>query len=117
VPQVDADGNEIAGVRLPEQLAPLATYTGWNLRAAETGAPWARISFLGSYFPFAKDEPARAQAGDPRLSIAGRYADRDGYLGRYTRAALALAKDRFLLAEDVPAILQQGLVEWDEAAR
>ena len=28
VPQVDTDGNEIAGIRLPNVAVPLATYTG-----------------------------------------------------------------------------------------
>jgi hypothetical protein len=117
VPQVDGDGNETAGVRLPELAAPVATYTGWNLRDASAGAPWARVSFLGSYFPLPKDEAARAQAGDPRPSIVERHGDRDRYFGRYAAAALELASDRFLLAEDVPAILRQGLAEWDEATR
>ena len=117
VPQVDEDGNETAGVRLPELAAPVATYTGWNLRDASTGAPWARVSFLGSYFPLPKDEAARAQAGDPRPSIVERHGDRDRYFGRYAAAALVLARERFLLAQDVPAILQQGLAEWDEATR
>ena len=30
VTQVDADGNEIAGIRLPDIAVPLATHTGWN---------------------------------------------------------------------------------------
>jgi hypothetical protein len=51
VPQVDADGNDLGGIRLPEVAAPLATYTGWNLRAASIGAPGERVSFLGSFVP------------------------------------------------------------------
>jgi hypothetical protein len=37
VPRVDPDGNNIAGIRLREVAFPLATYTGWNLRAVPTG--------------------------------------------------------------------------------
>ena len=33
VPKTDADGNGIAGIRLPDVDVPLATYTGWGLRA------------------------------------------------------------------------------------
>ena len=33
VPVVDSDGNEVAGIRLPELTVPLATYTGWGLRS------------------------------------------------------------------------------------
>ena len=117
VPQVDADGNEIAGVRLPELQAPLATCTGWNLRDPAVGALWARVSFLGSYFPLPRDQAARRAAKDPRRSIAERYGDEDRYLGRFTRAALALAHERFLLDEDLPAILRHGREEWAEAVR
>ena len=34
VPQVDADGNEIAGIRLPDIAVPRGTFTGWNLYKA-----------------------------------------------------------------------------------
>ena len=47
VPQVDADGNERDGVRLPEITVPLATYTGWNLRDPSVGAPDQRVAFEG----------------------------------------------------------------------
>ena len=32
VPKVDADGNDIPGIRLPHIEVPIGTYTGWNLR-------------------------------------------------------------------------------------
>lgn len=113
VPQVDADGNNLAGVRLPELLAPLATYTGWNLRAPTLGAPWARVSFLGLFLPLPPTAQARQTRGDPRRSIAERYPDRDSYLGAFTRQALALVRDRFLLTEDLPLLLDRGLLEWE----
>ena len=37
VPQVDEDGNDLGGVRLPQLEVPLATYTGWNLRDPKIG--------------------------------------------------------------------------------
>src|SRR5688572_32309091 len=37
VPQVDADGNELAGIRMPELSVPVATYTGWNLFNEKSG--------------------------------------------------------------------------------
>ncbi len=37
VPQVDADGNELAGIRVPELSVPVATYTGWNLFNEKSG--------------------------------------------------------------------------------
>jgi len=57
VPQVDADGNERDGVRLPEYAAPLATYVGWNLRDPSIGAPDQRVAFEASYLPFPKPPP------------------------------------------------------------
>src|SRR5215510_11832379 len=39
VPQVDRDGNELSGVRLPNVAVPLATYTGWNFRNPSIGQP------------------------------------------------------------------------------
>ena len=38
VPAVDADGNELKGIRLPEVAVPLGTFVGWRLRTPETGA-------------------------------------------------------------------------------
>jgi len=101
VPQVGADGNELAGVRLPELQVPLATYTGWNLRAAETGFPDYRASFVGAFIAWPKEE------------VLARYRTRDEYFGRFTDAALALVRERFLVADDLPAILDRGAKLWE----
>ncbi|HEX4007325.1 MAG TPA: alpha/beta hydrolase domain-containing protein [Acidobacteriaceae bacterium] len=115
VPQVDADGNERAGVRLPEETVPLATYTGWNLRAATTGAAGERTAFLGSDFPFAKTAGERAASGDPRPSIAERYTGRDDYLARYAKAVDGLVQARWILPEDAAAVNEHGAAEWEWA--
>jgi hypothetical protein len=112
VPQSDADGNDQGGVRLPELQVPLATYTGWNLRNPSIGAPEQRLSFLGSWIPLAKTEEERKKAGDPRLSIAERYASREEYMSKFEQAAKKLVEQRFLLQEDLPAILERGRLEW-----
>ncbi len=117
VPQVSRDGNEVAGIRLPELSVPLATYTGWNLRDPQTGAPTERVSFIGSYLPFAKTKPDRERNGDPRLSIEERYGSREQYLGKFTEAAMDLMRSRFLLREDLVDILQRAHQEWDEAMK
>jgi hypothetical protein len=114
VPQVDGDGNEIAGVRLPELTAPVATYTGWNLRDPKTGMPGERVSFIGSYLPFAKTNAERMRTGDPRPSLEERYRSCEEYLGSYAQAALALVEGRFLLPEDLADVLRRGVQEWDE---
>jgi hypothetical protein len=114
VPQTDADGNDLGGVRLPELQAPLATYSGWNLRDPSIGAPDQRLSFLGSFIPLAKTAEERKQRGDSRISIAERYASRDQYLTKFEDAAKKLIQQRFLLQEDLPEIRQRGQQEWDE---
>ena len=86
VPQVDADGNERDGVRLPGITVPLATYTSWNLRDPSIGAPDQRVSFEASYLPFPKTAAERQKTSDPRKSIAERYADREDYMARYESA-------------------------------
>lgn len=116
VPQVGADGNDLGAVRLPELQAPLATYTGWNLRAPSIGAPEQRISFLGSFLPFSTTAADREKTGDPRPSIAERYRSREEYMGRFSEAAQRLVRERFLLKEDLEAILQRGEREWNELA-
>ncbi len=100
VPAVDADGNDLAGVRAPMVAAPLATYTGWNLRARGFGHG-AMHDFSGSTIGL-PDTPAEGAAtGDPRPSIAERYANADAYVAAIRAAAEALVEKRLMLAEDV----------------
>src|SRR5581483_4871642 len=115
VPQVDGDGNERDGVRLPELTVPLATYASWNLRDPSIGAPAERVAFQGSYFPFPRTAAERQKNGDPRKSIAERYSGRDDYLARYARATDELVKQRWILQEDRKALLHRGEQEWDQA--
>jgi hypothetical protein len=117
VPKVDDDGNERDGVRLPELAVPLATYMGWVLRDPAIGAPDQRCALVGSYVPFAKTAEERKKAGDPRKSIAERYAGREEYMVRYTKALDELVGARWILAEDRAAMLQSGEREWAEATK
>jgi hypothetical protein len=113
VPQVDADGNELGGIHLPETSVPLATYTGWNLRDPSIGAASQRLPFEGSFLPFPKNAAERQQLGDPRKSIAERYPDRQAYLERCARATDELIQQRWILPEDRAALLHRGEQEWD----
>ena len=117
VPQVDSDGNETTGIRLPEITVPLATYTGWNLRDPSIGAPSQRLPFEGSFFPFPKDAAAREKSHDPRKSIAERYASREAYLTQFTQATDALIQQRWILPEDRAALIQRAAQEWDYLTR
>jgi hypothetical protein len=111
VPQVDEDGNEIGGIRLPDQAVPIGTLTGWNFRLASSGNPQAIVPLLGSLIPF--PQTAAKRNGDKRKALDERYHGRADYLGRVTEAALALVKDRYVLAEDLPYLLQRAAAGWD----
>jgi hypothetical protein len=113
LPQVDEDGNELAGIRLPELVVPLATYTGWNLRHPHIGAPGELARLEGSFFALPRTKAEREQTGDTRLSIEERYGSRAEYLGKISQAALDLIDDGFLLAEDVPRVLRYSSKLWD----
>jgi hypothetical protein len=106
VPQVDADGNELAGIRLPDVAVPLGTFTGWNLRSAEYGAEGMLAGLEGMYLPFAVTRDEREQAGDPRPSVLERYPTRADYLQRYVEATLQLERDRLLLPEDAVQLIR-----------
>ncbi len=105
--KVDADGNEAAGVRLPDIAVPLATYSGWN----EYKPPYPKGELAdrdGSCLPFALDKAARQAAGDPRPSVAERYASGADYLAKVQAAVTALMNDRLLLAEDAERYLERA---------
>ncbi len=97
VPKADADGNDIAGIRLPEVAVPVATYTGWALRADGLDG----CDAAGQRINFAKTKAARLEAGDPRPSLEERYPDHAAYVDQVTHAAQALKDQRLLLDEDV----------------
>jgi hypothetical protein len=109
VPQVGADGNELAGIRLPAIAVPLATYTGWNLYKA----PYPEGEFCdreGSYVPFAKTKAERLASGDPRPSLEERYGSQEAYVQQVRRVVRELQEARLLLPEDAARFV-------DEAAR
>lgn len=117
VPQVDSDGNDIAGIRLPEQAVPLGTYCDWAFRSEAIGAPDTLIAMAGSYIPFPRTRAEREKSGDPRLSIEERYTSRADYLHRVEEAANRLVADRYLLSEEVKPIVEDAGQHWDSIMR
>ena len=113
VSAVDEDGNELAGIRLPDVSVPLATYTGWNLRHPDIGGPGQTLSLLGSTIPFPATRAERQGSDDPRPSIAERYVSKEDYLGRVKQAAEALVQQGYLLAEDLPTVIEQASQRYD----
>jgi hypothetical protein len=113
VPQVDKDGNELAGLKMPEVSVPLATYTGWNLFNANAGPTNVLSSMQGSYIPLPRTRADRERSKDPRASIEERYRNRDDYLARVSAAARELVQQGYLLEEDIPAIVQRAGDHWN----
>jgi hypothetical protein len=113
VSAVDGDGNETAGLRPVELVAPLATFTGWNPRHPDQGAPGDLMSMMGSTLSFPRTRAEREASGDPRRSIEERYPSRAAYLERAHLSALALVAARHMLAEDVDAVLERAGRLWD----
>jgi hypothetical protein len=107
VPRVDAIGNDAPGVRSTFIEAPIATYTGWNVRAA--GFREGELCGLtGSYIALARTQGEREQAGDPRPSLEELYGDHAGYVRAVARAAIGLWSQRFLLWEDVRRLITEA---------
>ena len=115
VPQVDGDGNEVAGIRVPDVAVPLGTATGWNFRHESVGNPADIVALLGSYVPFAATRAAREARNDPRRSVEERYRSRADYLRRVEAAANDLVKRRYLLQDDVAGILKRAEAQWDHS--
>lgn len=113
VPAPDPDGNDRGGVRPVELQAPLGTHTGWNERAPDTGFPWADARFDGSFAPFARTEAERRAAGDPRPSLAERYATRDDFIRKVRDAATREVSAGFLMPEDVERAVAENVGLYD----
>jgi hypothetical protein len=109
VAAVDADGNEVAGIRLPDVAVPVATVTGWNPRHPDIGGAGQIVWMQGSTLPFPATRAERERTGDPRPAIAERYADEADYLARARAVAEELARRRYLLPEDVELAAQLAL--------
>jgi hypothetical protein len=105
VPKTDTDGNDIAGIRTPDVAVPLATYTGWALRAESVPQAADGCDASGQRLPFAATKTARAAAGDPRPSLQERYRDHATYIRLVTEAARRLQHERLLLEQDVEAYI------------
>ncbi len=119
LPAVDADGNDIPGIRLPEIAAPLATFTGWNVWRDREDAPPLHV-VDGSSFAFPLTPAAHERTGDPRLSVAERYRTQEDYAAAVAAACRELVEARLMLEEDAECYLARAretvLPIWEGAA-
>jgi hypothetical protein len=104
VPAYDGDNRERGTLDLPCVAVPVGTHTSWNLRNPSIGADTELLSLAGGYIPLPKTAADRERSGDPRLSLAERYASREAYVAAYLEHAKKLIANRYLLAEELPAL-------------
>jgi hypothetical protein len=97
--KVDADGNEIAGVRVLLLQVPLGTYTGWNPISSGV-LKGQECQLQASTIPFAKTKAERIAKGDPRPSLEERYGSLLNYYSLAVQAANKLVAQRLMLPED-----------------
>jgi hypothetical protein len=105
VPQTDADGNGVAGLRYPDVEVPVGTYNGWSLRS-EGFAEGDQFWNTGSFVPFARRKAEREATGDPRPSIEERYASHEAYVDAVRRCCEARVSERLMLQEDADRFIQ-----------
>jgi hypothetical protein len=105
VPQVDADGNDLGGVRYPDMVVPVATYLGWALRKAGF-AEGELLMTNGCIIPFARTKAERSAKGDPRPSIEERYPSHEAYVKAVQGAVEGLVKERLMLEQDAERYIE-----------
>ena len=106
-PRIDADGNELDGIRSPLLQAPLGSYVGWNV--FKTGYQAGRYcNNTGGYIPFAATRAEREASGDPRPSLEERYPSHAAYVARVKAAADELVAQRYMLAADAARIVSEA---------
>jgi hypothetical protein len=110
---VDGDGNEVAGIRLPDVTVPVGTHTGWVPRHPDTGGAGQSLDMMGTTLPFARNATERQAQGDPRPSIGERYRDRDDFLAQARAAAEQLAARRLIVQEDVDVAVELAARRYD----
>jgi hypothetical protein len=107
VPGTDADGHDVAGIRLPQIAAPFATYTGWGVRATAFAGD-DLCDATGQKIDFPSTRADRLGTGDPRASIEERYPTHEVDVREVTRAVNLLYRQRLLLEEDVRRYIMEA---------
>ena len=116
VSAIDADGNELAGIRLPDVVVPVGSNAGWNPRDPSIGSPDQIVPMSGLTLFFAADEQQRKRSADPRPSIAQRYTSPDDYEAQVRQVAKQLSNERYLLEQDIDAVVAAALERYAAAA-
>jgi hypothetical protein len=110
---VDSDGNEVAGIRVPDISVPVGTHTGWVPRDPSTGGDGELLDMMGTTLAFQVSAGDREKLGDPRPALRERYRDRGDYEAKARAAAQALAVEGYIVPEDVEVAGDLALERYD----
>lgn len=113
VPQVDADGNDLGGIHMPDVAVPLATATGWVFRPEAFGSPGDFYILRGAWVPLAVTKAQREKNNDPRLSLEERYDSREDFMAQVKAAVEKLIADGFLAESDLESQIREAGERWD----
>jgi len=113
VPRVDADGNDLGGIRMPDLAVPLGTAAGWVFRPPSMGSPNSLVMLRGAWTPFAATKTQREKTGDPRPSLEERYASKDEFMTKVSAAIQQLIERRLMLESDREPQMKQASQRWD----
>jgi hypothetical protein len=116
VSAIDSDGNEVAGVRVPDISVPVGTHTGWVPRDPSTGGDGQLLDMMGTTLLFAATASSREACGDPRPALSERYRDRDEYLAKARAAAQELCAEGYIVPEDVEIAGNLAVERYDTLA-
>ena len=84
LPKVDGQGNEIAGVKMPDSAVPLATFANYSIRKSGFSVG-EQNGLTGSQLAFAVTDAVK-QVGDPRRSVQALYQSKAGYVAQVNAA-------------------------------
>lgn len=113
VPQVDSDGNDLGGIRMPDLAVPLGTAAGWVFRPASMGSPDNLVMLRGAWTPFAATKAQREKTGDPRPSLEERYASKDEFMAKVSATIQWLIDRRLMTESDMEPQMKQASERWD----
>jgi hypothetical protein len=113
VPQVDADGNDLGGIRMPDLAVPLGTAAGWVFRPPSMGSPDTLVMLRGAWTPFAATKLQREKTGDPRLSLEERYTSKDEFMAKVHAAIQQLIDQGLMMDSDLEPQMKQASERWD----
>ena len=113
VSAVNADGNEVAGISMPDVTYPVASHSGFLSQGEKNGAAGELLSTSVSGVSSPEDRVRATIARDPRPSITERYESKERYLEAIELAAESLVGRRYLLAEDIALCIELARRRYD----